>query len=271
MKILTPDQYPGLPKWPGAFVTGKSVTPEQAKDIIFRTDTSVGYPSDYMGGNDRRFQERCIAQFGWKPLLDAEGKWFELHKIADQAEKEAAIELLCPTKYGFDNLWDVRNKWQEEMGMVATEYVHNSFLSSAYIGGPHGWCSPSGNIHSDGHNYGKWPGVETIVDDWAALVTAFPYIDVVCSLFSHEACQEERQPVCTIVIRDGKVVVCAPDLTMHDRNVEPVKEFDMGGLLQIMSGDYSYERGWPTGWVEEFGAKSTATMKKVAPWFFPES
>lgn len=141
MKILTPEQYPGLPKWPGAFVTGTTVTPEQAKDILFRTDTSVRYPSEYMGGNDHRFRERCIVQFGWKPLIDAEGKWFELHKIEDKAQKEAAIEALCPKRSGFDNLWDLRHAWQAEMQMVETEYVSNSYLSTAYIGGPHGWCA----------------------------------------------------------------------------------------------------------------------------------
>lgn len=100
---------------------------------------------------------------------------------------------------------------------------------------------------------------------------AFPYLDVVCTLFSHEACEDERQPVCTIVVRDTgtgpRVIVCEPNLSLHDRNIEPIKEFDVSGLISTLTrNDYSYERGWPDAWVEEFGVESTAAMKKVAPW-----
>ena len=44
---LQENEHPSLPKWPASFVTGKTVTPEQAKDIIFRTDSSLAYPSEY--------------------------------------------------------------------------------------------------------------------------------------------------------------------------------------------------------------------------------
>lgn len=65
MNVLTVEQYPGLPKWPEAYVTGTAVTPEQAKEIIFRTDRPVTYISDYGFGNDRPFRERCVEAFGW--------------------------------------------------------------------------------------------------------------------------------------------------------------------------------------------------------------
>ena len=44
-----------LPKWSQMIVTGKNVTVEQAKDIIFRTDYFLTDPSKYSAGNDDQF------------------------------------------------------------------------------------------------------------------------------------------------------------------------------------------------------------------------
>ena len=266
MNILTPDQYPGLPKWPAAFVTGKSVTPQQAKDIIFRTDTSLQSPSEYGFGNDERFAKICTALFGWDPLIKAENDWYEIHKMAPE-QKAAEMERLLPAKYSYDRLYDVRDAWKAKLGIVSTEYVNNSWLASAYIGGPHGWCSPQGNIHSDGHNYGKWPSVEDIVKDWAALQAAFPYLDLACTLYSGEQCQEDSVPVCTIHVKNGTVAVTEPDMAAHDRNPTMGVEHDsVSHIMGIMRGNYAGEHGWPASWVEEFGVKSSAVMKEVAPW-----
>lgn len=267
MSVLTPDQYPGLPKWPAAFVTGKSVTPEQANDIIFRTDTSLHSPSEYGFGNDKRFAEHCVKVFGWQPLIDAENAWYKIHTMPE-AQKAAEMERLLPEKYGYDNLFSVRDAWRDELGIISTEYVCNSWLASSYIGGPHGWCSPQGNIHSDGHNYGKWPSVEAIVDEWTKLMAAFPYLHLACTLYSGEQCEEHSVPVCTILVAHGAVNVYEPTLELHDRNPTMGNGLDdsIGRLMRVVRGDYSGEHGWPAGWVEEFGAKSTAAMKKVAPW-----
>jgi hypothetical protein len=264
-KILTPTEYPGLPKWPAAFVTGKSVTAEQAKDILFRTDTSLQSPSEFGFGNDKRFADQCTQMFGWKPLIAAENELYTLNKLSEP-EKIVTLERLLPPSSGFNNMWDVRAAWCTELGIVPTEYVCNSWLANSYIGGPHGWCSPEGNIHSDGHNYGKWPSVEAIVTDWMVLVAAFPYLDLACTLYSGEQCEDHSVPVCTIRVVEGKVTVYAPDLTMHDRNPTMGGDDGMSHILGIMRGDFSSEHGWPLAWVREFGVKSTTAMKKVAPW-----
>ena len=87
--ILTEAEYPGLPKWPGVFITGKSVTPEQAKEIIFRTDTNVQHgPSDYLSGNDRAFEARIKREFGWLPLIERQDKFWALSKVEDEAERD---------------------------------------------------------------------------------------------------------------------------------------------------------------------------------------
>jgi hypothetical protein len=81
--ILTPEQYPNLPKWPAAFMTGKQVTPEQAKNIIFRTDLTVVRPSEYGFGNDKQFANMCIDTFGWRPLIDADHASIKATKKSD--------------------------------------------------------------------------------------------------------------------------------------------------------------------------------------------
>jgi len=259
--LLSKEQWPGLPKWPMAFVTGKSVTVEQAKEIIFRTVTSLSSPSEYGFGNDRAFRERCINVFGWRPLVALTNKWYQM----TEDERKAWAD-----KHDLPSPWVLNQAWADKMGYVSTSYVNNSWLASAYIGGPHGWCSPQGNIHSDGHNYGKWPSVDEIVADWETLLAAFPFIDLACTMYSGEQCEEDSVPVCTIKVdASNGVQVHAPDLSMHDRN--PTK----GGadridtlLFSLMSGKHDREHGWPAGWVEEYGVRSTAAMKEIAPFLF---
>lgn len=268
MKPLTKDQYPGLPKWPGVFITGKSVTPEQAKEIIFRTDSSVSRPSEYMGGNDRNFQARCATKFGWGPYLGLEKHMFAREGEEGFAIRQKNFDILEAN--GYPNAWAVGDAWKTEMGYIDTQYVYNSYMSNAYIGGPCGWMGLTGNIHFEGHNYGKWPSVEDIESDWKLLAAAFPYLDLVCTLYNEEAMTEGGRPVCSIVVKDGTATVCEPDLTLHTRNPEP-KQFEeqFGGFLgSLMRGGYSHEQGWPAEWVDEFAEKSTAAMKKVAPFLF---
>ena len=256
MTLILPDRYPGLPKWPAAFVTGTSVTPEQAKDIIFRTDYSINTPGSYsLGGNDRNFKRICEQLFGWQELLAAEDTWHSL--TADQ--RSAFVE-----KHG-EGPWELSHRWSEEMGMISTEYVNNSWLSSAYIGGPHGWISPKGEIFSDGH-YGKWPSVSEIVADWQKLLDAFPYIEVVCTLYSGEQCEDHSVPVCTIKIGKGVVEVHEPDLKLHSKLPSMGRDDSFNHLIYSLSrGNYSHEQGWPHEWISEFAEKSRTAMKKIAP------
>ena len=264
LKELT--QWPNLPKWPGVFVTGKNVTLEQAKDIIFRTDTSIHRPSEYMGGNDRRFRDKCAKVFGWKPYLDLQTLCFNKETGSIENRQKLFDKLEAN---GFTDVWAIGEAWSKEMGIIATEYVYNSWLSSAYIGGPTGWVHPNGMIRVDGHNYGKWPSTENIVNEWKCLQAAFPFIDLVCTLYSGEACDVDAHPVCTIVVRDGAIKVYEPDLSLHDHEVPSKTDLtDLFFIKNLASSNFDHEHGWPADWIEEFGVKSTAAMKKVAPFLF---
>ena len=225
------DQHPGLPKWPGVYVTGKSVSPEQAKDIIMRTDTAVQYITEHGFGNNRTFSNMALRLSGWQQIIDAENVMHQYARDGDQVavqlEKEKFKKRFSPVK----DSWELRETWEKEMRHVSAGYVYNSWMASSYIGGPTGWCHLDGSIHVDGHNYGKWPSVAEIANDWATLVVAFPYLDLCCTLFDREHSEDGGQPVVTIVVKDGEVIVCQPDLSMHAPASTGVKRQDRKSVV----------------------------------------
>lgn len=256
--IITEDQYPGLPKWPSVYVTGKSVTPEQARDIIMRTDTFVQTMSPY-AGNDRLFVERVLRDSGWKELLDEEERYYDEIRNDPVAAREMRDKAFAP----FSSSWELRLAWQEQMGVISTEYVYNSHFCSSYIYGPTGWCGLDGTIAVNGHNYGKWPNVENIVSDWRSLAKAFPYLDLCCTLHNEEARAEDPAiPVVTIKVCNGEVTVHEPDLSMHeplaDTYYNPTIDV---AIMNIITG--KRERGWPEEWVRDFCERSKAVLAKL--------
>ena len=242
-------------------MTGAPVTVDQAKEIIFRTDRSIRSPSSWnIGGNDKQFRNKLVFKFGWN-LFE------ELHELDDArrkkclAEPQMELELVAHL-----NAWELQNEWSARMGMISTEYVYNSFLSTAYIGGPAGWCNPDGRVQFENHNYGKWPSVEEILKDWQALATAFPFIDLVNTLYDNEHCESNAIPVCSIVVKDGTASVHEPDETLHERMPNMNFDLHLDNLAGIMHGNYSFERGWPTEWIEEFSIRS----QKITDQIFSE-
>jgi hypothetical protein len=250
MKILTPDQYPGLPKWPMAYVTGESVTPEQAKEINFRTDTNFHSISEYGFGNDRDLRKRCTKLFGWEPIIAAQEAMFK-------RDKDAPYTGLSG--------WEMSSRWVKEMGIITTEYVCNSFLATSYIGGPHGWCQLDGTIRSEGTNYGKWPSVEEVVNEWGRLQEAFPFLNLVCTLYSGEQCEDDSVPVVSIIVQNGAILVVEPDMSLHNHEQPNRGSMDdmLTHVMALSHGDYSAEQGWPEAWIVEFGERSRAAVAKV--------
>ena len=126
----------GLPKWPQCIITGESVTPEQADEIIRRTDTFLTFG---FGGNDQRFDEaaKSILHLPQFPSLDDSMSPEDRHILIEEYHKD----------YEY---W--HSKWQ----LVSTQYIKNSWISTCYIGGPCGWCHPDGNI-GNSYNIVKWP------------------------------------------------------------------------------------------------------------------
>ena len=161
-----------LPKWPQMRVIGKPVTVEQAKEIIFRTDSFLTESSQYAGGNNHRFNEEYRKESGLASL--------------DQSD------------------WDADSTIREKLGVLSTNYVSNSWTSCAFIYGAHGWCHPNGNIFYE-DNVGKWPSYEELLADWTALAEAFPFLDLHAMFMSGEGCEDSTEFVFGLRVLNGRV------------------------------------------------------------------
>jgi hypothetical protein len=238
MKVLQPEEYPGLPKWPLAFITGESVTPQQAKEINFRTDTNFGYINTLC-------PPKLVSKFGWQPIIDA-------------------VNNECTHGKSYTGLdgWKMASHWRKKMGIITSEYLRNEFLRSNYVGGPSGWCHPDGSIYYQ-QNVGKWPSVQDIVDDWKVLQEHFPFLDLVCTLFSGEDCEDDKVPLVTIIVKNNTVTVIKADMSLHSRPLLNYESISDTWIQSIFQTDSSSATEWPDEWLEEFSVTSKAAMARV--------
>lgn len=221
-----------LPKWPQLIITGEPVPEKWTKDIIFRTDTFFDSISRYAGGNNHGWNEWAHEQLGYDLLFKLESE-------------------LGTTKY-----YEAVDKLRRELGFVQTNYITNSWASCAYVYGPHGWCSPKGEIcHVD--NVGKWPSAEMIYNDLLMLAAAFPYLNLTATVMSGEMGEALKEPLITFVVRAGEVLI-TDDHQAHHFNVT-MPERDAAAMLLSMSR----EQGLPDRWITEFGEKTKPVVKAL--------
>jgi hypothetical protein len=221
-----------LPKWPQMLVTGKSVTQEQAKEIIFRTDSFLTDECEFAGGNNKSFTE-------WYQDLSLLAKFRESYNKDYRVFYEAV-----------DNL-------KSALGVIQTDYVSNNWASCAFIFGPHGWCSPYGRIsYSD--NVGKWPNIEDIENDWKKIAAAFPYLDLVVTLMDGEGCEDDTSPVVNMVVKKGKVKLMPGDESVHN-NID-TRDIEKA-ILDIRNN--SREQGLPREWVAEYAIRVKQTIEQL--------
>lgn len=228
-----------LPKWPQMIVTGKRVTVDQAKEIIFRTDSFLSDASDYSGGNARSFNRNYRTKAGLD-LLSVERKYPEGH-----------------TYWEVD--WEKQDALREALGFIHTEYVRNNWGSCAFIFGPHGWCHPDGTILY-GDNIGKWPELESVYEDWAKIAEAFPFLDLNVTLMNKESCEDDSIPVINFRVANGKVTVAAPDLSVHCD--PPLRKFDLDIDDLSLSPEHR-ELGLPLTWYDDFSERIATEVKKL--------
>lgn len=166
-----------LPKWSALTVVGASVTREQAAEIIVRTNDW------FLGTNDRAWEADVMGALG-VPLTRENG-----YTQVSWGKVVAATERL---------------------GGLSLEYLRNSRVMSAWVGGPHGWCDWDGTIGSSNYNVGKWPSVKAVRAEWARIAEAFPFLDLRAQLWSGETSEEGIVPLVEFVVRRGKVRATSP-------------------------------------------------------------
>ena len=225
----------GLPKWPQMLVKGTSVTVEQAKEIIFATDTALNSIWS-CGTNDKEFEDWFLEATGYNQLRCE----YELGTLMTEAERHRRSRIFYAREQAF----------MDRAGFLRTEYVYNSWASSCFVNGPAGWCHPDGTI-SFIYNVGKWPDVETVYNEWSQIAQRWPFLDLWVTLMNDECC-EDGHPVVTFHVHGGEVGI-------YDGTLEPVAglppepEFDaLSWARQVSGTTYDHEHGLPEAWIDEF-------------------
>lgn len=162
-------------KWPGMIIVGDNVTPEQAAEILLRTDENL--PDFQYAGNDKKYAAKVQEIFGPTPSYEDEN---------------------------YDEVFATRLKKYKKLDLG---YLGNSRIISCYVGGPYGWCDWDGTIGSSETNIGKWPSVAEVAEDWGNIAEAFPFLNLRCQLFTGETCEEDAEPNLIFIVKDGNVVV----------------------------------------------------------------
>lgn len=168
-----------LIKWPQMIVTGASVTWEQAKEIIIRTDPFFSDVALYAGGNDQEFTIRYQQQSGVLAAVSCSDQ-----QIRERVQ-EAVDSVVKP---------------------IPLDYLDNDWASSGFVYGPHGWCQPDGTIEYH-DNIGKWPEAVDLYDEWQSIARAFPYLSLFASFMDAESCDTDASVVLQFVIHEGAVRV----------------------------------------------------------------
>jgi hypothetical protein len=182
-----------LPKWPELRVIGKNVTPEQAMEIIIRTDDSSIDPSS----NDDEWCNIVAKTLGIPARLNDEPYNVFLQKT------EKYISSI---------------RWIKDL-----YYIRPSRITSHYIGGSKGWIDWDGTIGTCGHNIGKWPSDEEVLKEWKIIAKEFPFLSLRAQLFSKEGCEEGGEPVVEYNIENGEANMSAPKdviLPTSQRDIE---------------------------------------------------
>lgn len=185
-------------KWPRLIVVGEPVTEAQADEILIRTN---GWW--YLHSNDKRWLralETVLAEHGYP--VEPERRGASAEGDDDWAIRFRALE-----------------SWMDRMRIVSLEYLHNSQITSAWIGGPHGWCDWEGRIGCSSHNIGKWPNDEEVTDEWRQIAEAFPYLDLTAQCIDEEG---EGPLAAEWRVKDGVVAYNAePSTPLAARMDEP--------------------------------------------------
>jgi hypothetical protein len=225
-----------LPKWPQMRVWGEDVTVEQAKEIIFRTDSFFRTSSQDMGN-------------------DCRPNW------ADWARVQIGLASPDISRLTHAERYDMDHEVSQALGAITTYYVRNSWADSSYVYGAYGWCSPEGKIfYCD--NVGKWPSANEILEEWEQLAAAFPFVKAAVVVMSAEHC-EASEPVFAIKIEGGAAnAVTADEVVMPDLDFSRDAE-DLSAVLGLMFWAFKKAgNAVPDDWLPEIAEKIKPVVEK---------
>lgn len=243
-------------KWPQMLTNGEQVTEDQAFEIIRRTDTFITDPDGGFGNNEQ-LVAKMRKLLGLQSYIDLEAEWQRrnLHK-----------NLQGNGSSYWSSGWNLRDVIAGSLGHIPTSYIHNTWASSSYIGGPYGWCHPDGVINFTA-NIGKWPTLDEVVTDWVRMLEAFPFIKVHVSLYNYGEGDDPHSamgvPKATsnFIIGDGTIKFVDSDAGLHD-NISSKVESDIEKFRKNINNPYR-EMGLTFEWLEQAGELQRPTVEKI--------
>lgn len=162
-----------LPKWPAISVLGKSVTEEQAAEIIIRCQDFNFF------SNDKKWENQLNDTIG----------------------------LFGPSSNEYYR--EIENV-QKQYQILELEYLAMERIASAYICGPNGWINWTGEVFQNNKNIGKWPSTTEVYNEWCTIAKAFPFLELTCILHDKEYNEDNPIPVVQYDIADGQVKIGPP-------------------------------------------------------------
>lgn len=187
-----------LPKWPALVVAGEPITTDQAAELLVRTCGSA--PSS----NAHAFDAAACGIMG-----------LYYHDWGASTEER-----------DFKTHWAMLEAQRKSLGLLELEYLTNDRITSAWVGGPKGWCAWDGTIGCRNYNIGKWPSAAEVLVEWQRIAAAFPYLNLTAQLWSGETCEAGVVPVVEYRVLDGVVTMQTPGADLG----RPTDTVDFGTL-----------------------------------------
>lgn len=194
-----------LPKWSSCEVFGNMITQKQATEIIVKTDISI--PDFKYASNEHIFCKELNKLFGIS----------DNPSYNDVKDDKKRFELI-------NEYYDRLQSFREKYGILDIEYIDNARITSSYVGGPHGWCNWDGNICQLNKNIGKWPSVEEVYKEWSLIAKTFPFLNLCCTLYTGEYCEDNIEPVVRYRVKDGFVSFIDVKEEVEFSNPSDIKE-----------------------------------------------
>lgn len=167
-----------LPKWPGLLIVGDQITPQQAGEILIRT-------------ND------------WYDVFNYNKNNFLLNEIKKIYRETLPIEELI-SEIKLDE-----KIFCNKIDHLLLSCLYNERIDSSWIGGLKGWCNWDGTIFCNNYNIGKWPYIGDVLNDLRLIIKNFPYLNFQLQILSHEANIEENvhevKPLVSLEISKGQI------------------------------------------------------------------
>ena len=220
-----------IPKWPQCIINGNKITPEQADEIIRRTDCYFEYPHCNDRAFDNKFKEisKGILDPDYLRSIDDSTDWLKEYK-----------------KYQ-----ELSDKFYNDWGYIKLNYLSNDFIASNFIFGASGWCHPDGTIAFI-YNIGKWPSIEEVELDLQKITKEFPFLKLECTLCMYEHGEWYNESIITMIAEKGNVKFYEPvpynelekvekRYTSHCFSIDHIKEWIDKIDLDKNKGEINYE------------------------------